>query len=416
MYESRSWTTTGTVFMVVVGWCLTGANVHAQERLFRLGPGIKFGPLELHPGLTAEVIYDDNIFLEESDEESDLITRLVPLLGITLRPPRVGTRRIRLSVTYAPGINLFGDNASEDFVSHDVLATLVYDPPGGLLFTLTERFLHTSEPSSSEEQSATGEARLPRHQNDVGFGVAYSISSRSEIELLFARTDHVFDREFNDNLNRNENTITLTVFRRFLPKTSALVAYSFKYTDFVDLEPDELNKDNHQHAVRVGLRFDPTAKVSGRLTVGYAIKIFADDTLPNGQSFDDKEHIFTTATELTWQARRRTQVILLVSRDFRESSTRGASSFNRTLVELGLEQRFPFADALSAALRGSYERDDFNTIDRQDDIFRAEVHLRYRVFAWLSVGGGYEFVTKSSDDPTVEYDVNRFIFTASGQW
>jgi hypothetical protein len=405
----------GVTLILLVSWCLMHKPANAQASLLDLELEFKLGPLEIHPGFIADVIYDDNIFLEESNKQADVITRLSPTLNLSLLPFR-GRSRLSFSLAYFPGLNFLSYNRNEDYVSHDVSSVLVYDAPGGLLFTLSERFLSTREPLSTEEQSATGAARLPRQQNDFGFGVTYSVNPKSKIELRFVRTDYLFLRDRNDNLNRNENTITLTALRRILPKTSALLSYSFKYTDFVDLEPDELNKDNYQHTVSIGLRANTTAKVSGQLTIGYTIKLFEADTQPDDQPFDDNEQSFFTATELTWRALRRTQVSLLVSRNFQEASTENASSFNQTLVNLGIEQRFPFDRRFSASVHGIYEHDDFNTINRDDDLFQVLVSFPYQLLQWLSLAFRYEFATKSSDDPTVEYDVNRFIFTASVQW
>ena len=280
---------------------------------------------------------------------------------------------------------------------------------------LDERYVITSDPSTSEQQSATGQARTPRRQNGIGLKFGYSVNPKIDLELSFLRTDHVFERAANANLNRNENTIGATFFYRFLPKTSALLAYSFKRTDFVDLTPTELNKDNGARNMSIGLRFDPTAKVRGLLKVGYTVKVFDAATQPDGRPLDD-ERAISAATELTWAATERTQVNLLVSRNIEESSTVGANSFNATKVELGLDQRFVIA-ALSASIHGSYERNDFNGLDRSDAIWRTSATVRYALLRWLSFSVGYECASKSSDsnDPTVQYRVNRFLFGATGQ-
>lgn len=70
------------VSLVLAVLSLTSTYVQAQEGLFKLKPGsgIQLGPLVVHPGFRAEVIYDDNIFLRADRRVSDLITRLTPLL------------------------------------------------------------------------------------------------------------------------------------------------------------------------------------------------------------------------------------------------------------------------------------------------------------------------------------------------
>ncbi len=114
-----------------------------------------------------------------------------------------------------------------------------------------------------------------------------------------------------------------------------------------------------------------------------------------------------------WDATPKTTFDLEVGRDFQESSTLEASSFTATRVSLGITEQF--SDILSATIRGAYERDAFNALDRSDDIWQASTVVRYNWRAWLGFELSYEHVTKRSDDNTIEYDVNRFWLLVRGQ-
>lgn len=397
----------GSLVLVVLG--LASTHAQAQEKLLQFGQGLTLGPIVLHPGLRTELLYDDNIFLRDDRRVYDLITKLSPLVNFELLPRAAMAARLRWRVDYTPTMYFFSRNGGEDFNSHIVHTNLLYDGSYGLRVALDEQYVITSEPSSSEQQSATGQARTPRRQNDLGLKVGYSVNPKVDLEFDALLTNHLFERDFNANLNRTEYTIGATSFYRFLPKTSALLAYSVKRTDFTELLPTEPDKDNVAHNVSLGLRFDPTAKVRGSLKVGYTTKVFDAATLSGEQAI-------STATQLLWAATQRTQVDLNVSRDIIESSTVGANSLTATRAELGLEQRLVI-EALSASIRGSYERDDFHGIDRNDDIWRTSFTVRYAPLRWLSLSGGYEFGKKLStfNDPVTHYRVNRFLFGITGQ-
>ena len=154
---------------------------------------------------------------------------------------------------------------------------------------------------------------------------------------------------------------------------------------------------------------DGSAAQSERRPAG---EVAAQPGTPALEALDD-ELAITTATALTWDATPKTTLDLEASRDFQESSTAEASSFNATRVTLGITAKF--SDMLSTTIRGAYERDDFNALDRSDDIWQASTVVQYDWRAWLGFELGYEHVTKRSDDDTIEYDVNRFWLLVRGQ-
>ena len=56
--------------------------------LLRVNPGgeIRFGGLEIHPGLEYRFIYDDNIFKDRSGKVDDLINQVTPSIGFKPSP------------------------------------------------------------------------------------------------------------------------------------------------------------------------------------------------------------------------------------------------------------------------------------------------------------------------------------------
>ncbi len=127
MRLQRRWWTWECISVAVIAWGLVGVNVQAQE-------GLRIGPVEIHPSLTIQETYDDNIFLEESEEEADFITNISPTLELV-----IPLRRHRFRLSYAPGVFVFGGNSEENFVSHLVGAELALNFPLGLRMALRGR-------------------------------------------------------------------------------------------------------------------------------------------------------------------------------------------------------------------------------------------------------------------------------------
>lgn len=362
--------------------------------------GLQLGPVILHPALSITAMNDDNIFLTETGTEDDVITALRPSVMFAL-PWRA--QRFRLG--YKAEIFFFAENEKENTVNHAISADVNFRFLPGLRLWLRDHYLDTHDPSTSEAQSRTGDPRTPRTQNDAELGVGYSVSPKTDLELVLLRADHHYGRERDDALNHTVHTASLMASNQVFPKTSVVLRYRFRHTDFSDLEPTELDKDNHTHAGFAGVRFDPTAKVVGTLLVGYAGKFFEADSEPDGRPLENETAV-TADASVEWTPRPKTAMRFSLTRDIEESSTDGASSFNSTRVGLRLHQHFLLS--FTAEISAAYQRDDFNGLDRRDDLWQGKAVMRFALRQWVQFALGYEYARRDSRDANFDFTVNRF--------
>lgn len=376
------------------------ATVHLPNRGLALRPeGIKLGPVNLQPRLIVAETYDDNIFLADTDEEDDFITTIRPAINVAL--PWL-THLLR--VGYEAEFLSFADHDDENVLNQALYADLGLDFPAGLRIRIRDRYLDTHDPASSEAETRTDDPRTSRTQNDFEVRIAYALSRKTTFEMIFLRTDHDYSKRRFDALDRNENTVSLTLFKRIWPKTSVLAGYDFQRTDFVDLPPADPDKDSQTHTGNIGVRFDPTAKVAGTLRLGYRAKRFDERSL-------DDTRALTADAALVWAARPKTQFYLKFLRDIEESSTTGANAIISTRAAFAMRQRF--IDRFSAEVLAWYQRDDFDNLDRTDDIWQGFVVARYTVLPGLHVAAGYEYGIRDSSEDTFDYTVNRVWIFAS---
>ena len=70
---------------------------------------------------------------------------------------------------------------------------------------------------------------------------------------------------------------------------------------------------------------------------------------------------------------------------------------------------------LTANLSFLYELDDYKDgLDREDDLYDAEVGLTYRWKRYLDVGAAYQFEKRNSNLDSEDYTANVFYFSLVG--
>ena len=141
----------------------------------------RLGAMDIFPGFSVGVAYDDNIFQTQRNEESDTIIHYTPSIAINLPFAAASSATARAEFD----IQDFSDNDSEDAENITLEGGLNLERIYGRFYSRTTgRWLDTEESSSSEEQSAIGTGRDRTELNlgtAAGFGGYDDDKSRLEV-------------------------------------------------------------------------------------------------------------------------------------------------------------------------------------------------------------------------------------------
>ena len=360
--------------------------------------GIQLGPFRLVPSLGLSLEYDDNILLTPEDEIDDFIWHITP--GITIELP---SRRYAIRLGYQADVLRYMDNTDLDTVHHLALADARVDFTFGLGLRLTDRFLITDDFAGFPVPELT--ERVDRYENTLDAGGEYTLRERFGFDANFRwfMVDYQDDPEF-DQFDRDDYTITGTVFYRVFPKTSVLGELDYVMVRY-DIPAVALDRDSDAWRFKVGVKGDLTAKTTALIKVGWE---WRDYDNPGREDWDG----LIAEGNIVWKYREPSEVRLFGGRANVESLDEGENYYISNYA--GIEVRHFLSERLLLRVRGlggvnDYPADETaaNLAERSDTFFEVGASLRYQMRRWLAFELGYDFLYRDSNFDINDYQANR---------
>jgi hypothetical protein len=202
----------------------------------------------------------------------------------------------------------------------------------------------------------------------------------------------------------------MTLSYKFWPKTAALVQYIFISRTY----PDAPVNDKIINTPFIGLIWDPTAKISGTVKLGYSFTNY-DEKIP-GRNNSPKS--FSTSVQTLYRWSRYTTISLTAQRSQQDDVDFGNSAFWNTGVFLTLNHEWTYFKTTTYATfsytNNSYINDSFDagtgTFRRRDDnIIYGGVGLSRSLTRWLRLRLDYSYLNNSSNFSGFTYNDHRFL-------
>ncbi len=361
--------------------------------------GVQLGPFRLLPSLELSLEYDDNILLTPDNEIDDFIWHILP--GIAIELP---SRRYAIRLGYQADILRYMDNTQLDTVHHQVLADARVDFVFGLGLRLTDRFLITDDFAGFPVPELT--QRVDRWENTLDAGGDYTLSERFSFDANYRwfTVDYRDDPEF-DQFDRDDHTVSGTVFYRVFPKTSVLgeIAYNMVRYDIPAVAAD---RDSDAWRFLAGVKGDVTAKTTILVKVGWEWRDY------DNPGRDDWDGLIAEGNVI-WKYREPSEVRLFGGRANVESLDEDENYYITNYA--GIEVRHFIRERLILRIRGLGGVNDYPqdvtvgaaSAERSDTFFEAGVSLRYQMRRWLAFELGYDFRYRDSNIDINDYRDNR---------
>jgi hypothetical protein len=312
-----------------------------------------------------------------------------------------------------------------------------YHAPAGLILGVNEEFRLKEDPFGSPEQYALGRV-TKRWENDLKtkLGVAWGNNTfRTLLLYNLYKQEYKSDYDFSQNYMNSEYGISAEA--RFLPRTWGFIRYLYgvrEYDSFtgavVDGQflagvADDRNANFKYNQVNVGLSWDPGAKLSGELSVGYMWKKY-DNQLDRFGGIREDKNTWVAATTVNFEATATTVIGLTIARTVRDTSADQRTYFEDTGIGVNVRQtiltKFAATAGLNASLNDYNERPGlsataapgdiarFNAAEsREDKNYMINLGLDYQIQPWMTLGVGYRYNKKTSNYEAFEYVDNQYM-------
>jgi len=350
------------------------------------------GPWEIHPYINIEETYDDNIYLEDSNEKDDWIITISPGLRINGE-----LREHEFAIEYRAEFLDYSDYKSNDTDKHYFGGSAKFRFPEGWSLNIKENFVKTYDPATSEQT-----ALEDRTRNDVSIILGYDKTENLNFELGY---ENITDDYKNlSDLDKSENVATLTGYYKLFPKTSILLEYA--YGDITYDNPTNSNSTYNQ--VRAGLKGELFNKLSGTIKFGYQERDYEDSAK---KDFDGG----VLYSSLIYDVSRRTQLEFNGKVGVTESSYTSNNYYD--FYEFGLAAVHELTGKWKISLDMSYGENDYPvettetiTAKREDEIFAQKVGLDYQLNEWVGTKLEYQHKERASNHTAFDYKDNKIIF------
>ncbi len=353
------------------------------------------GSVEIHPLLAVRSLYDDNIYLTETDEFDDLVITIAP--GIEVSWEKV---HHAIQLGYTLELIKFADNTDESTIDHEALLKANLSARSGLLLELSDRFEVTSDPATSE---LTDRENRIRNRGQAGIGVA-----RDRLEVKGRARSVLDDYDSRNELDKVENAYGAAVFYRFFPKTSLFIDYDY---GTVTYDREATGDDTHYHQAGIGVRGTWLPKTTGTLKVGY-----------QNRDYDVADSFEGAIAELSavWQPTATATVTALGGYGVTESTFDVNRYYRYTKASLALEQQV--ASRLTLLLSASGDVNDYpeavttgaQTGKREDTILAGDAGLSWEIQEWLTATARYSATSRNSNFDAFDYGRNQVLLEVAG--
>jgi Putative beta-barrel porin 2 len=400
-------------FLVVNCLVFFTAGALAQER----GGTLIFGNLVVTPGLTLQEVYDDNIYLGSGtnstteSEESDWITHIIPSIMLDYSLHERGGIKLGYIGDYA----YYKDENNNDWKNHKGVFGLNYKAPAGLIIGIDNLYTRAQDPYGSDNEYRLGVPQTERWHNDLKTRIGYELQNLFRIFAYYNYYKQKYDEDIDYSQNYDCNEVGAGIEKKILPLMWGFLRYFHGETDYYTHREgvtDSNDADFSYDSVKMGLAWDPGAKIEGELNFGYTWKKYDNNADVRGSQYYDS-NTWIASTLLSYKPTVTTTLGLAITKAMRDSGADTTEYFDDTGISINLKQ--VVLSKISLLVGAAYSTHDYeDSIEnpgREDDNYTARLGIEYLINEWLMAGADYTYREKDSNYGEFDYKDNKFMVT-----
>lgn len=373
--------------------------------------GFKLGRAEVHPGVSLEAKYDDNVFLNADKifqngtfevAQEDYIITISPTLTIEQKRQKGDNFGFRFK--YLGEDEHFADLTEQDTFNHDVSALIELGDVGGdVTWTLGGRYLDNRYPISTEFASNLN-PRQDRTTYDFKSNLKWLLASQVEADIQAKFTRNLFDDFEDQEFDQYDGSGTLLWNTTAL--TSIGINYSYRFIDFIEVST--INFDSVANTGSFIFKWKPLSVFTSEFWLGI-------NHIEFEQVADQDRDDLIYQVKLSYKPKSSQSWELVGLREIANSYFDDIQVFRKTAVGLTWNQRLGVKWTGKANIDFQFNRYDIAAIDlagggalkfRTDKRFSALLSISYNIQDWMNVLLEYNYRQNDSNFENFDYENN----------
>jgi hypothetical protein len=363
--------------------------------------GGQLGGFKVNAGIEAEQKFDDNIYRNESNAQSDSITVFRPVLTIS---PDTALHEIKL--TAGADIGRYWNHTDENYADFgaDIAGRFDLDIGTNIRGNIGYARLHEDRGSPNDPD---GDTPVEYDILTTGIGAARELGV---LKLRLAAQDQritydnttlngaVIDNGYRD---RSVQNISARLAYELSPATEIFTVPSYSWTSYEQSGANDRSSQGYD--IIIGAAHDITGKLHTDLYAGYF-----DREMDNANFKDINGAKY--GGSLLWNMTDITSLKGNLGRQIRETTQTAASGYIQTNASLGLEHALTYRTLIEAGIGwANYDFEGHNTSgNREDDIIQGKLEGRYKLMNGTAIKAGYIYTDRDSNIGGNSYTNNIF--------
>lgn len=347
--------------------------------------GYRWGTFLVRPEVALSLVHDSNIFATRTDEVDDSLLLLTP--SVTLDSQ---WERHRVGLAAGAATARYRDADSEDYADYWADAEGRYDL--GPTANVFGGIGHSREHEDRSSPDAAAGAEPTVYTSDRAHaGAAHSRGRFSaRVGGTFERLDYEDAAPIdNDDRDRNQTGIGARLSYRLNPRY-VVFAQAVGDARRYERARDDNGRDRDSDGNRAALGFTGvfSNRLSGSAHIGRLTQRYDDAAFSDVNALD-------VNGRLSFRATPKTQLTASLERSLEETTLADAAGYLYTVASLEATRRIDARLRATAAV--SAAEADYQGIAREDDIYSAELGLRYMLSPQIYVAASYRVMTRDSN-------------------
>jgi polysaccharide biosynthesis protein VpsM len=384
----------------------------------------------VHPFISIQGLYTDNVYNLDDDHTSDFLTTIAPGIWLSLPSRKEVPLALASNNTSAGGLQaalpeyegfdrinayLMGGldytNYSEESQLSDWTAVVQglfkYNFRNGLSFEAVDGY--TRGQDSFDVGNAFPEEQRQFNSNLFIADVDWLFTEKLRAKVEYSNFILDYDDQIDDFMNRKDNAFAVYGFFNVSLKTTVYLQY-----EYVDVKYDTADlKDNEQDYIYGGVDWDSGSKTAVSLKAGYQHRTYANSQVNDAVDASNNVSNDAFAVELAFQYKVTDKTGLTIGGFHKLEETDTYNALNKTVLGGTARYEQEITQRIQALCDLRYENADYGQLtgERDDHTWEIRPALQYVFEDWLMAEIAYKYEIRDSSDDFYNYDTNNISFS-----